>query len=649
MEYCFVLVLLLLSHLGQSSQIAPPLYSYDDYDRCRQGDHSGTYCFVKVVYKEDHDPFDTPRIVTGFRRNLLDWGICVADCDRELTELSVANRQRLYQPKFPINFTYILPPNLWKEYLEPFKTRYGEMINICVNNRLERKHIFDRKAYSEIEYCTSKDELGVSAQAPDWLMFAFYTTVLTLLGLLMGANVLDSMSRSKFKDHIIVSSFSVRRNWHRLTEQPKGALYQEFGYIDGLRVLTCVLVLDIHCLLAGGIVPMENTEYAERLLESAFLIDYITASIVAIQVFFVIGGLLLSVTVMDDLGGKSHFERGYFKTRILNRLIRIIPVYFFFLLISVVGDDFPGVQVGAVGYKSLIQERAICRKKWWTNVLFIDNLPVFGDEHCSSQGWYLAADLQLFLATLVLLAVICKYPKRAYIVLWISGVVGIAIPAAIVYFLGLESSLPVKLSDVQFMFMHQPWHKFVYMPGYSNWDSYMAGVVVGYLYHQHKHNKLNLDDSWLYKTAKKARLPLLALAYLPTFIFYRYEIPRPSWLTTTHAVLYRNAGVIAVSITFIECFRNPPGRVRQFLTSSPMISLGKLSYSVYVLHVPVTRLVLNWFPPMIELSLRDGLWMLPSLAVVSYLAAVLVYICIELPASLVLKHYILRVRKRNVE
>lgn len=246
-------------------------------------------------------------------------------------------------------------------------------------------------------------------------------------------------------DHIIVSSFSVRRNWHRLTEQPKGALYLEFGYIDGLRVLTCVIVLDIHCLLAGGIVPMQNTEYAERLLESGFLIDYITTSIVAIQIFFVIGGLLLTVTVMDDLGGKSYFERGYFKTRILNRLIRIIPVYFFFLLISVVGDDFPGVQVGAVGYKSLIQERAICRKKWWTNVLFIDNLPVFGDEHCSSQGWYLAADLQLFLATLVLLAVICKYPKRPDIVLWLSGVVGIAIPAAIVYYLGLESSLPVKL------------------------------------------------------------------------------------------------------------------------------------------------------------------------------------------------------------
>lgn len=43
--------------------------------------------------------------------------------------------------------------------------------------------------------------------------------------------------------------------------------------------------------------------------------------------------------------------------------------------------------------------------------------------------------------------------------------------------------------------MYQAWFNHLYMPGYSNMNSYMAGVVVGYLYHQHKHNKLDLDNS----------------------------------------------------------------------------------------------------------------------------------------------------------
>lgn len=125
--------------------------------------------------------------------------------------------------------------------------------------------------------------------------------------------------------------------------------------------------------------------------------------------------------------------------------------------------------------------------------------------------------------------------------------------------------------------MYQSWIKHVYMPSYSNFTSYLAGVVVGYIYHQNRHNNLNLDDFWvlllsllkgikkisiifqIYKITNRARVPLLALAYLPTFIFYRYEIPRSSWLIIIHTVLYRNAGVIAFCVTLIECFQNPPG------------------------------------------------------------------------------------------
>ncbi|EDS45815.1 conserved hypothetical protein [Culex quinquefasciatus] len=103
-----LIVLAGLVSLSQSSEIVPPLYRYDDYDRCRQGnDHTaaGVYCFVKVVFEEDRDPFDSPRIISDFRRNLLDWGVCVEECQRELTDVSLEDRQRLFEPKFPINFT----------------------------------------------------------------------------------------------------------------------------------------------------------------------------------------------------------------------------------------------------------------------------------------------------------------------------------------------------------------------------------------------------------------------------------------------------------------------------------------------------------------------------------------------------------------
>ncbi|XP_001846817.2 uncharacterized protein LOC6036826 [Culex quinquefasciatus] len=186
--------------------------------------------------------------------------------------------------------------------------------------------------------------------------------------------------------------------------------------------------------------------------------------------------------------------------------------------------------------------------------------------------------------------------------------------------------------------MYQSWIKHVYVPSYSNFTSYLSGVVVGYIYHQNRHNNLNLDDFRIYNIIKRARVPLLALAYLPTFVFYRYEIPRSSWLTIIHTVLYRNAGVIAFCVTLIECFQNSPAIIRTFLASKPMTSLGKLSFAVYVLHIPMVRIVLNWIPPTLELTWWSPVWMVPSFAGI-YLIGLCVYLCIEQPVSLVLKHY----------
>lgn len=42
--------------------------------------------------------------------------------------------------------------------------------------------------------------------------------------------------------------------------------------------------------------------------------------------------------------------------------------------------------------------------------------------------------------------------------------------------------------------MYSSWINHVYFPSYSNMNSYLLGAVVGYLYHQTKYNKLNLDD-----------------------------------------------------------------------------------------------------------------------------------------------------------
>ncbi|XP_038118655.1 nose resistant to fluoxetine protein 6 [Culex quinquefasciatus] len=639
MVKCGVLVALVaLVHLGQCSQIVPPLYRYDDFFRCQREDPSGVYCFVKVVFRGNQDSFDSPRIVSDFRHNLLDWGICVNNCQRELSVVPAKNHKRLYQFKFPINHTYILPKDLFDTDLDNLKPRYSALINICVNNRLELKYNLSQHAYSEIEYCTTRDDLESSEKTLDLPETMFYITVFTLASLFVGANVIDWIGHDHAKGHIVVTSFSVRRNWSRLTEQPKSELYRNFGYIDGVRVYASVFLIIMHCAMYSGVFPVANPEYGEQVLKNPLLIDVFALAVVVLQMFFVISGLLLAATVLQDVERKPDINSGYFWTKIRMRLIRIVPVYFFCLLLTMMGANLPGVQLGPVGYKTLVQEQVRCKQKWWTNVLFVNNLPTFGEERCHFHGWYLATDFQLFLATLLLLSAFWKSPKRANALLSFSVLVALIVPTGIVYYMGLESAFPLKLSEAQFSFMYSSWINHVYFPSYSNMNSYLLGAVVGYVYHQTKYNKLNLDDYPLYSRLRKLCLPLLALAYLPTFIFYQYEIPRSSWITILHNFLYRNVGVAALCVCFIECFRNPPGQIRAHLSSVAMTSLGKLSYNVYVLHIPVIRLILNMFSPSFKLSLVSLLWIPQGVAVISYFVGFVAFLLIEQPLGLLLKH-----------
>lgn len=131
-----------------------------------------------------------------------------------------------------------------------------------MNNRLKRDYNFDRLAYSEIEYC--QDGPGTSSRTPGWLVIAFYAIVLALASLLIWSNVIDWLGQDRLEGHVIVSSFSVRRNWTLLTKQSSSDLYRDFGYIDGVRVILSLLVMSIHYLILIVAIPLKNPEYIEE-------------------------------------------------------------------------------------------------------------------------------------------------------------------------------------------------------------------------------------------------------------------------------------------------------------------------------------------------------------------------------------------------
>ncbi|XP_058464634.1 uncharacterized protein LOC131438551 [Malaya genurostris] len=181
----------------------------------------------------------------------------------------------------------------------------------------------------------------------------------------------------------------------------------------------------------------------------------------------------------------------------------------------------------------------------------------------------------------------------------------------------------------------------MYITSYCNIHAYGAGVIVGFLYHYSRNENLNLDNSKLYSLMKKASVPMAVFGLFPAYLYYEYDIPRSSWLTMLQFVLFHNYGIVVVSLCLIYCIRHPPGPIRQVLSSRVMTTLGKLSYSVYVLHIPLLRWILNYTPVMIDLSFTKIFLLITGTVIASYLLGLVVYLVIEQPINLLLKHWLI--------
>lgn len=51
-----------------------------------------------------------------------------------------------------------------RDQLNEYNSKYGKLINICVNNRLERDHQVYQHGYSQIEHCVTNDPLVVRSE-----------------------------------------------------------------------------------------------------------------------------------------------------------------------------------------------------------------------------------------------------------------------------------------------------------------------------------------------------------------------------------------------------------------------------------------------------------------------------------------------------
>lgn len=161
--------------------------------------------------------------------------------------------------------------------------------------------------------------------------------------------------------------------------------------IQALRFLTMFCVVIGHCVLFINVMPVYNPQFMEKNFYRVVTMILVNGTTI-IQTFFGISGYLLSVQ-FAQLQEKSSFCFKHFWTAIVYRyvrwgskyfmvgrskstnrkqILRLTPVYLFVILLH--STWLVRLQDGPLWPHLMETERTFCRKNWWANLFYINNI-----------------------------------------------------------------------------------------------------------------------------------------------------------------------------------------------------------------------------------------------------------------------------------
>ncbi|KXJ81468.1 hypothetical protein RP20_CCG019556 [Aedes albopictus] len=572
----------------------PPLAKFDDYDLCMEDVPEGqiaTYCVARVVIKPDNGS-DLWHLIEDFSKDwkrhhnhaLLDRGICLAQCKQLIQSLPNATRQALKVDKFEIDFPYIVDVTVFKNTLNDQK-RYGDLIEACVNYELNAT--YQLRGYTEIEICDRNDE-QFETDSLD-LSFLIVTAVLVLFMILSSwydkainykQDVVHYKSVLPNKKQSFLVSFSILRNWYRLTSRSDDPLSRDLRFLQAIRFLTMYLVISGHSAFVFYILPTQNASKKEM------------------------------ATVY--------------------RYVRLTPVYAYVILLHATWlvrmQDGPRWKLGVE------TERAFCRRNWWTNLLYVNNY-VHADQPCVQQGWYLGCDYQLFMLGSLLMILIIKFRKFTNFIVSIAIILAYLIPALFIYIQEMEGVFLVTPHAQRFVLWFDQFYQKSYIPLHMNLGNYLAGMLTGLIYIHLKKNNINPVQKRWFRILWFLIVPLAIGSLLIHYIFYVNDFEKPSlWIAIYFPVMKYTWGFFS-GLFLIGFVNGVAPTMRRIFHHRVFEPLGRLTYSAYLIHVTVMRLFVLSNRSAIHFNhIGSTVVTLASLAF-SYMLALCLCLALELPVS----------------
>jgi peptidoglycan/LPS O-acetylase OafA/YrhL len=296
---------------------------------------------------------------------------------------------------------------------------------------------------------------------------------------------------------------------------------KQIDSLTGLRFFAALLVVFHH--------------FAPRTLPD-FLANIVAHSFVAVTLFFVLSGFILTYNYIDDHGNLTTTKRVFWTAR----FARIYPVYllaFFLAAPRVVYHlDFTKSMAlettAAVGYLTLLQS-------WHPLTFTIWNVP----------GWSLSAEAFFYLLFPVIAPAVVRMRLPH---LWVF-----AITVWMLSVIAPVSHLLVEGLDPYVM----PYNPLFRLP------EFILGIVLGKTWMRRGTSRL---DSYFPALAVAAAFVLLA--------FLAMDVPKQ---------FFYNGTIVPLVMILLYSLASSEAGLSKFLSRRSVIALGEASYSLYILHWPI--------------------------------------------------------------
>ncbi|KAL3271382.1 hypothetical protein HHI36_021866 [Cryptolaemus montrouzieri] len=442
-------------------------------------------------------------------------------------------------------------------------------LGVCLPNKCSSKLIeqFQSLYIDEIDCYTksTNSELDTKAFITIIILFVF-------LGIAIVSTIYDVYINHKQTEsvHPICIAFSMYANGKQLVESTKN--HDRLTCLDGIKVLSMMWVILGHTylllLLAASV---DNLFYLETWAKETKNMFFLSATL-AVDSFFTIGGLLTVYVFMKSppMDMKDSFMKIPFLY--LHRYLRLTPAFAIMVLIYATGL----INYISNGPKWYYMNQAVeqCANNWLAALLYVQNYMGY-NNFCMVQTWYLSADFQIFIVTPFILIPLRKWPKYTIPALYVLAFAGTITP----FYMGYTS----KVTGVGAGAHSKVFTDEYYFMAYTRFSPYVIGMIVGYYIYKLKTMGRPLDLNMGVCTL----LWILSLVGLLFCIFDGHDVQKHSDDALTDGLYMgfnRSLWAVSIALSVLLCSTGN-GRLMNTFLSLPIFQvIGKLSYSMYLVH-----------------------------------------------------------------